>query len=80
MRKISFIILLVIIIVDLKNIIRINNEFNRDDFYSFKISFFAIRNKEYENKNFETGLIYIFLSSLLGYTFPVELLMKNKCF
>ncbi len=57
MRKISFIILLVIIIVDLKNIIRINNEFNRDDFYSFKnFPFFAIRNKEYENKNFETGL------------------------
>ena len=55
--KISFIILLVITIVDLKNIIRINNEFHRDDFYSFKnFPFFAIRNKEYENKNFESGL------------------------
>ena len=56
-KKISIIVLLVIILVDLKNIIRINKEFHRGDFYSFKnFPYFAIKNKEFNSKRFKSGL------------------------
>ena len=56
-KKIIFIIILVISIVDIKNIIRINKEFKRSDYYNFSnFPFFALREKEYTQKNFDTGL------------------------
>ena len=56
-KKISYIVLLVILLVDFKNIIRINKEFNRKDYYNFKnFPFYAIRNKDYKSKNFKSGL------------------------
>ena len=51
-KKMIIIIVLVIFLVDFKNIIRINKEFHRDDFYNFKnFPFFAIREKDYTKKN-----------------------------
>ena len=56
-KKISIILLFVIVIVDLKNIIRINKEFSQDDFYTFKnFPYFEIRDKEYTSKKFKSGL------------------------
>ena len=56
-KKMIIIIVLVIILVDFKNILRINKEFNRNDFYNFKnFPFFAIRDKDYTKKKFDSGL------------------------
>ena len=44
-------------LVDIKNIIRINNEFQRNDHYKFNdFPFFAIREKDFTKKKFESGL------------------------
>lgn len=60
-KKIILIIILVISIVDIKNIIRINKEFKRSDYYNFSnFPFFALREKEYTQKNFDTGLTMYF--------------------
>ncbi|WP_440653644.1 hypothetical protein [Candidatus Pelagibacter sp. HIMB1506] len=60
-KKIIFIIILVISIVDIKNIIRITKEFKRSDYYNFSnFPFFALREKEYTQKNFDTGLTMYF--------------------
>ena len=56
-RNTTIIIFLILAIVDFKNIIRINNEINRNDHYSFKnFPFFSIREKEYKENNYESGL------------------------
>ncbi len=60
-KKIIIIITLVILLVDVKNIIRINKEFQRKDFYNFKnFPFFALREKQYTKKNFDSGLTIYF--------------------
>lgn len=56
-KKTVILVLLVLSIVNIKNIIRINKEMNRNDHYSFKnFPFFAIKEKEYKEKKFESGL------------------------
>ena len=52
---------MVILSVDIKNIIRINKEFKRKDFYNFKnFPYFALREKQYTQKNFDSGLTMYF--------------------
>ena len=58
LKKFKFLTIFVIIIVNLKNYDRINNEFERSDLYSFKnFPFFAIDKKKFNKKEYETGLI-----------------------
>ncbi len=60
-KKMLIIIALVILLVDVKNIIRINKEFQREDFYSFtNFPFFSLREKSYTQKNFDSGLTIYF--------------------
>lgn len=60
-KKIVLIIALVILIVDIKNVIRIKNEFERKDFYSFNnFPFYALREKKYTEKKFNSGLTIYF--------------------
>ena len=57
LKKFKFFIIFIILIVNIKNFIRISNEFERKDLYSFKnFPFFAILDKEYTEKKFKTGL------------------------
>ena len=51
---------MVILSVDIKNIIRINKEIQRKDFYNFKISIFCSERKQYTQKNFDSGLTMYF--------------------
>ena len=56
-NKMVIIIALVVFLVDFKNLIRINKEFQRNDHYNFKnFPFFAIKAKDYTKKNFKSGL------------------------
>ena len=59
LKKMSIVFLIAYSIFIIKNISRLNKEFSykENEHHNFKnFPFFAIRNKEYENKNFETGL------------------------
>ena len=50
-----------ILIVDIKNVIRIKKEFERKDFYSFNnFPFYALREKDYTEKKFNSGLTIYF--------------------
>ena len=57
-RKFNLIILLVILIFNVKNFNRINDEFQRTDHYKFEnFPFFAIRDKDYSFEKTKSGLI-----------------------
>ena len=58
LKKIKFFIIFVVLIVNIKNFNRINNEIERNDIYSFKnFPFFSIDKKKFTEKKFKTGLI-----------------------
>ena len=55
--KFKYLVILVILIFNIKNIYRINNEFNRADLYKFDdFPFFAIEKKEFISEKFNSGL------------------------
>ncbi len=57
-RKFNLLILLVILIFNMKNFIRINDEFQRTDHYKFKnFPYFAIQDKDYSFEKTKSGLI-----------------------
>ena len=57
-RRVKYFIIFILIIVNIKNFIRINNEIERTDIYKFNdFPFFAIHEKKYVKKKFENGLI-----------------------
>tara|TARA_X000000368_G_scaffold334114_1_gene271522 strand:+ start:319 stop:2010 length:1692 start_codon:yes stop_codon:yes gene_type:complete len=57
LKKFKFLIIFIILIVNLKNFNRINNEIERSDIYSFKnFPYFSIDKKEFTKKEYETGL------------------------
>ncbi len=56
-KRIKFLILFVIIVFNFKNIIRVENEFNREDHYKFtNFPFYAIKEKKYIKYEFKAGL------------------------
>ena len=56
-KKLKFIIILVIVAFNYKNITRIHKEFNRSDLYSFdNFPFFALPEKEFVAEKFSSGL------------------------
>jgi len=58
LKKFKFIIIFIILIVNIKNFNRINNEIERNDIYKFNnFPFFAIKEKKYLRIKFETGLV-----------------------
>ena len=57
-KKLKFLILLIVVIFNLKNINRINNEFQRNDIYKFNnFPFFAIEERKYFTETTPSGLI-----------------------
>ena len=57
-EKFKYLVLLIIIIFNLKNINRIEKEFNRTDLYKYdNFPFFAIPEKEFISNNYPSGLI-----------------------
>ena len=57
-RKFKFFVLFIIILFNLKNINRIDNEFNRNDMFKFvNFPFYTIKEKEYKKNEFDSGLI-----------------------
>ena len=57
-RRVKYFIIFILIIVNIKNFIRINNEIERTDIYKFNnFPFFAIHEKKYVKKKFKNGLI-----------------------
>ena len=56
-KKLNFIIILIIVLFNLKNIDRIYKEFERGDLYKFtNFPFFAIEEKDFFSKKFNSGL------------------------
>lgn len=56
-KKFKLLIILVVIILNLKNFNRINNEFNRQDVYRFKnFPFFSIHNPKFTQKKIDNNL------------------------
>ena len=56
-KKLKFIIILVIVAFNYKNITRIHKEFNRSDLYRFdNFPFFALPEKEFVAEKFSAGL------------------------
>ena len=56
-KKLSYLIILVFVLFNLKNISRINNEFERGDLYKFSnFPFYSIENKKFSKINFNSGL------------------------
>tara|TARA_B100000900_G_scaffold416242_1_gene450477 strand:+ start:164 stop:1849 length:1686 start_codon:yes stop_codon:yes gene_type:complete len=56
-NKVTFIILLVVVAFNIKNLTRINSEFERNDQYKFSnFPFFAIVNKDFVKKEYDSGL------------------------
>ena len=56
-KKMKFLILFVIIVFNIKNITRIEKEFNREDHYKFKnFPFYSLKEKNFKKYEFETGL------------------------
>ena len=56
-KKFKLLIILVVIILNLKNFNRINNEFNRQDVYRFKnFPFFSIYNQKFTEKKIDNNL------------------------
>ncbi len=57
-KKFSFLIILVVIILNFKNFDRIVNEFNREDMFKYKnFPFFSIHSPKFTKKKFENNLI-----------------------
>ena len=57
-RKFKFFVLFIIILFNLKNINRIDNEFNRNDMFKFvNFPFYTIKEKEFKKNEFDSGLI-----------------------
>ena len=57
-KKLKFLVVLIILLFNIKNLDRINNEFKRNDTYKFdNFPFFAIENKEYFSEKTPSGLI-----------------------
>ena len=58
LKKFKILVILVAIILNLKNLNRINDEFERDDIYKFNnFPFYAIKNNEYSVTIFEDNLM-----------------------
>ena len=56
-KRMKFLILFVIIVFNIKNITRIEKEFDREDHYKFiNFPFYAIKEKNFKKYEFETGL------------------------
>ena len=56
-KKLSYLIILVFVLFNLKNISRINNEFERGDLYKFSnFPFYSIENKKFSKIKFNSGL------------------------
>ncbi len=56
-KKLNFLIILIIVLFNLKNIDRIYKEFKRGDLYKFtNFPFFAVDEKEFSSKKFNSGL------------------------
>ena len=56
-KKIKYFVLLIIILFNVKNFSRINNEMNREDIYKFvNFPFFKIIEKNYKENKFDAGL------------------------
>jgi len=56
-KNMSFLIILIVIIFNIKNFNRINNEFKRNDIFKFSnFPFFAIKNTEFTKTKFDSGL------------------------
>ncbi len=59
--RINAIIIFVVLIVNTKNLLRINDEINRGDVYEYKnFPYFSLKDKEYKFKNFDSGLTVFF--------------------
>ena len=57
-KKFNFLIILVVVLFNTKNILRINNEIMREDLYKFSnFPYFAIDKKKFSKKKFDSGLI-----------------------
>jgi hypothetical protein len=57
-KRLKFLIVLIIVIFNFKNLNRINNEFQRTDYYKFdNFPFFAIPEKKYYSEKTSSGLI-----------------------
>jgi len=58
-KKKLILVIFVLIVFNLKNFIRINNEFNRDDHYRFdNFPFFAVKEKKYLSFNHNNLTLY----------------------
>ena len=56
-KKFNFLIILVVVLFNIKNILRINNEIKREDLYKFSdFPYFAIDKKKFSKKKFDSGL------------------------
>ena len=56
-KKLNILIILVLLLFNLKNVLRINKEFQREDLYKFSdFPYFAIDKKKFSEKKFESGL------------------------
>ena len=56
-KKFNFLIMLVVVLFNIKNILRINNEIKREDLYKFSdFPYFAIDKKKFSKKKFDSGL------------------------
>ena len=56
-KNMTFLIILVVIIFNIKNFNRISNEFKRNDIFKFSnFPFFAIKNAEFTKTKFDSGL------------------------
>ena len=57
-KKFSFLIVLVVIILNFKNFDRISNELNREDMFKYKnFPFFSVNSPKFIKKKFENDLI-----------------------
>ena len=57
-KRFNFLIILIVVLFNLKNINRISKEFERNDLYKYKnFPFFAIEQKKFISKKFNAGLI-----------------------
>ena len=57
-KRLKFLLILVVILFNIKNLDRINSEFKRNDYYKFtNFPFFAIDEKEYYSEKTPSGLV-----------------------
>ena len=70
--------ILIIISLNIRNVIRINYEFNRDDIFVYKnFPFFYIKDVEYEKKNIQDDVVIYIVKKEMCWATPTPCLSSN---